>query len=879
MIRIPTYHWLRPFLLFTALFMLIACSTKKNTFSRRFYHNLTAHYNVYWNGKEAMLEAEKELETMADDNYNEILPVYNYGTKAEATTIAPLLDRAIEKGSKTILKHSMEFGGREYVKWIDDAYLLLGKSYFYKQDYYSARRSFNFVMREYEYNNSKYDAMLWLAQTYDELEEYEKSEALLNLIEKEFKEGLVYRKAANKLPLVYANHLIKKGEPFFAIDYLYDGIDVTGKKQLKTRMKFILAQIYQAEGDYEDASRLYAEVIKRNPAYKMAFNAKINLARSYREGTGDSDEINRILARMLNDEKNKEFQDQIYNALAEVAFAEDLDSLGVHYLKMSVRTSVSNNYQKATSALQLADIYFLMPDYENAQAYYDTAVQFLPKEYTNYEEISLKADKLSDLVVNLQTIHLEDSLQKLAMMSEDERYAIIDKIIEDVIAEEERRAELEALAQAQAEMGAMGGGGPSFGGGDGNWYFYNAQTKSSGYSAFVQKWGRRKLEDLWRLRDKQVSAFEEEFITEVSIDSLVSDSTLLMIKDPHSRQYYLQDIPFTVEERQESDQSIINSFYNLGLIYREGLNDLPKAIETYEELLDRYPDNEYQLQAYYQLYRLFFDLEDEERTNYYKMLIINRYPDSDYAKIIEDPDYYQELEKRQNQLAVLYSDTYDAFVDGRYFTVIDNCNLALAQYSDSSALIPKFEYLKAVSIGKIDVVDSLVVALRRIVDTYPGSEVEPMAQDILDYITKERPEFAREEQAEEADSVIIFPYTYNPEITHIYVMIAKRQGVKLNPTKVKISDFNQKYYRIKELTINSLLFDRNNYLISVGNFTTAEEALDYYNTIKDNEYVFSDISITNVQQFIISTDNYPILFKEKDNELYGLYFEQEYLGQ
>jgi len=101
--------------------------------------------------------------------------------------------------------------------------------------------------------------------------------------------------------------------------------------------------------------------------------------------------------------------------------------------------------------------------------------------------------------------------------------------------------------------------------------------------------------------------------------------------------------------------------------------------------------------------------------------------------------------------------------------------------------------------------------------------------------------------------------------------------MKLNPTKVKVSDFNQKYYRIKELTINSLLFDKNHYLISIGNFGDAKEAMGYYNTIKDNNYVFSDISITNVQQFIISTDNYPILFKEKESELYGLFFEKEYL--
>jgi len=824
-----------------------------------------------------MLEAEKELSNMADDNFNVILPVYNYGTKAEAATIAPLLDRSIEKGSKTILVHSMEFGGKEYVKWIDDAYLMLGKAYFYKQDYYSARRSFNFVMREYEYNPIKYDAMLWLAQTYDQMEEFEKSEALLNLFEKEYKEGLVHRTASNKFPLVYANHHILNGTPYYATDYLYDGIDVTSKKQIKTRMKFILAQIYQAEGEYLEASDLYSEVIKRNPHYKMAFNAKINLARSYVEGTGNLEEIEKILARMLKDEKNEEFQDQIYYALAELAFEVNRDTLGIHYLKMSVRTSVANNYQKATSALELADIYFQIPEYEGAQAYYDTAVQFLPDDFPNVQEIRVKAEKLSDLVINLQTIQREDSLQRLAMMSEEERYVVIDKIIEDVIEQERLKAEREALAQARAESGVSGGSGSAFGTGDGNWYFYNSQTKSSGYSEFVQKWGQRKLEDMWRLRDRIVSNFMEDQITEVSIDSLANDSILLMVKDPHSRMYYLQDIPFTEEELVESDGLIINAYYNLGLIYREGLDDLPKSIETYEELLSRFPDNEYQLQTYYQLYRMFLLLEDEEKSNYYKMLIVNRYPDSDYAKIIEDPDYYLELQEQQNLLANLYSDTYDAFIDGRYFTVIDNCNLAIAQHSDSAALIPKFEYLKAVSIGKVDVVDSLVVALKHIVASYPESDVKPMAEDILNYITKENPEFADEEQAgAEGDSIIVFPFTYSPDITHIYVMIVKKEAMKLNPTKVKVSDFNQKYYRIKELTINSLLFDRNHYLVSVGNFADAQEAMNYYNTIQDNNYVFSDISMTNVQQFIISTDNYPILFKDKQSELYGLFFEKEY---
>ncbi len=857
---------------------LTACSTKKNTFIRRVYHNVTAHYNVYWNGKEALLEAEEELENLAKDNYNKVLPVFNYGSKGSAQSIAPLLDRAIEKGSKTILRHSMEFGGKEYVKWVDDAYILLGKAYFYKQDYYSARRSFNYVMREYEYNAIKYDAMLWLARTYNQLEEFEKSEPLLTLIKKDLDEKNISGKAYREYPLIYADFYIKQGKYYYAIDHLYASIQRNNKKQLKTRLKFILAQIYQLEGDYEDASELYAQVIRRNPQYEMAFNAKINLATSYVSGTGDKEGIIKILNKMLKDEKNEEFKDQIYYALAEITLKENDDTLAIHYLKKSVQTSVSNNYQKATSALKLADIYFAMPEYELAQAYYDTTIQFLPEDYPNYKEIKLKTEKLSDLVTNLKDIQLEDSLQMVALMPEDERDALIERIIEKVIEEDRKKAEQELLAQQSLEFGDKGGRGSPFGlPGEGKWYFYNPSTLSHGYSEFISKWGKRKLEDLWRLKNKQIITFEPDKIAEISLDSLAGDSIGLLSIDPHNKEYYLKDIPITEEQLKVSNEKIINAYYNLGLIYREGLNDPEKSIASYETLLERYPDNQYQLKTYYQLYRLFIEMNNQEKVDFYKTLIITRYPDSDYAKIIEDPDYYLEIQEKENQLARLYDETYDAFINGNYFTVIDNSALALDVYGDTASLIPKFEYLKAISVGKLDVIDSLVVALRHIVKSYPQSEVQPMAQNILDYIMDEHPEFADGQQQAKKDSVIVFPFTYDSKAIHLYMLIVKRQAVKLNPTKVKISDFNKKYYRITELTINSLLLNNNQYLITVGNFKNAAMALHYYNSIKDNLYVFSDVAKGNYDQFIISTDNYPVFYKDKNIELYKLFFMKEYL--
>ncbi len=872
-----SHRFLSALLLTLGILALVSCSTKKNTFTRRVYHNLTAHYNVYWNGKEALLEAEEELEKNADDNYNMILPVFKYGSESDANSVAPLLDRAIEKGSKTILRHSMEFGGKEYVKWIDDAYMLIGKSYFYKQDYYSARRSFNFVMKNFDGSSVRFDAMLWLARSYIALESFEKAEPLLNLVQKDALDGKVPNSAMRDLPLVYANYYIMQEKYEKSIEYLYEALEFDPKKDLKTRLKFILAQIYQKNENYTEASELYRQVIRRNPEYDMAFQAKINLAMSYTTGTGSRNDIVKILNKMLKDEKNKDYQDQVYYALAEIALKNDNDTLGIHYLKLSVRTSVSNNYQKATSALRLADLYFEIPKYENAQAYYDTAIQFLPKDYPNYELVQRKTDKLSDLVTNIQTIHLEDSLQYVASLPEDERLVLISQIIENLKEEERLQREREQMASQNAQfMGSNMGGGFGSSGSEGKWYFYNPAALSQGFTDFNQKWGRRKLEDLWRLKDKQIITYEPEEIAEVSLDSIAGDSAVLLAKDPHKPEYYLKDLPLTEDDIEESNDKIIDAYYNLGLIYKEGLDNPVKAVGSYEELLRRYPDNKYQLKAYYQLYRLFLELNDQEKVAYYKNMILNNYPDSDYANIIRDPDYYNQLQEKQNRMAAFYSETYNDYINGSYFTVIENADLAIAEFGDSASMIPKFAYLKALSIGHVDIVDSLVSSLKTVINKYPESEVEPLAQNILSYIVKDRPEFGDGDVSQEQDSVINFPYTYDPQATHLYVLIVKKQAVKLNPIKVKISDFDQKYFRLVDLSINSVLLDRNQYLITVGNFDDARKAINYYNAISNNRYVFSDLPQGNYEQFVISSENYPVFYKDKDIALYKMFFEKYY---
>jgi len=858
-----------------------SCSTKKNTFTRRAYHNLTSHYNVYWNGRESLKEAEMLMQDNVKDNYSDVLPVFNYGTKQEAQANNQKWDRAIQKASIAIQKHSMVFGGKENVKWIDDCYLMIGQAYFYKQEYLSARRTFNFVMREYPDNESKYDAMLWLARTYVQTGEFEKAEPLLNLISNEISTKKVSYRILQELPQVYAHHYVQQKKYKEAAEYLYEAISYNPKRDLKTRMMFILAQIYEMNGDLYRASSMYRDVVKRNPVYDMAFQAKLNMARSFDANSGDSREIVKILSKMLKDDKNKDYKDQIYYALSEVALKDGDTVLGVDYLRLSVANSTKNNYQKAKSSLTVADIYFKKPDYTNAQAYYDTAMMFIPKDYPNYSVIASKTRVLSELVVNLVTIQKQDSLQRVAAMPENERNALIDNIItlyreeRERLAEEERiRQEIEKQENISAFNGPAGTGLPA----GGDWYFYNMTTKDYGFNEFMKKWGKRKYEDLWRLSNKVVVSYLGSEVDETEADSTKSDTLIAAENNPITREYYLKNLPFTEEAVQKSNDSIRDAYFGLGTIYRDGLSDYLESAKALSTLNSRFPDNIHELQSFYYLYKDYQSLGDLAQMELYKNLIISQYPESDYARVLVDPEYFAKLAAEKDKAAELYEQTWQAYKDGQYFMAIARCDLAFATYGDTIPLAPKFAYVRAVSRGKIEVVDTLVSDLKKIIVKYPNSEVKTLSQNLLVSIAEYNPQFDDGTLGLEpgAEAEKPSPYQYSPNGQHMFMIVMDSREVRINPLKVKISDFNLKNYSLEKLTVNSMVLDNQHYIITVGNFNNASKASEYYNFIITDEYVYSDLKAGTFENFLVSTENYGTFFKDKDIEVYRKFFNKNY---
>ena len=877
-----------------SLMILTSCSTKKNKWNRRVYHNLTSHYNVWWNGEQSIKEGEKSLKETAKDDFTKILPVFNYGSKEEALTLNSNMDRAIEKSAICIQRHSMRFNGKEYVKWIDDAYLSMAKAHFYKQDYIPARRTFDYVVNSYSNDNNYHTASLWLAKTYIETEQFHKAEALLqSLIVAMSEDEKMPKYVRENLDLVLADYNIRQKKYNEAVKYLKSALLTSKDKNAKVRAMFILGQIYEYQRDYERATEQFNAVIKKHPNYEMTFEAKMNLARCHQ--TKDTTGIMKMFWKMLDDYKNADYKDRIYYAMSEIAIRENNEPLGIEYLKRSVSTSTNNNKQKVMSSLKVATLSFNNKEYVTSQAYYDTVMMSIDRTYPEYDSLLNLSVVLGDLVANLTAYQLQDSLLRLADMDSVSRNNIIAQVIENYKAEQERMKKEEELQQQLALLGndeIVSMTSVDMMNSKAGWYFYNQTTVMRGTNEFRTKWGNRMLEDYWFISNKQsISSGEEdteenpfENMTEEEIANL-SEEELMKLKEmkkgdapadtarytPTDPEYYIQQLPFTEEQQKEANAQILDALNNIGYIYYDNIEDYSNSIDAYIEMNERYPSSEYELSSWFYLYKMYKDRDEKEKSEHYKDLVLTKYPDSNQAKIIIDPEYFIKEKEKGQEASNHYAKTYEAYTKGQYQRVRMNVEKARELYANDTALMPRFEFLDAISVGYLEVVDSMAYALYRLVNTYPTSSVKPRAMEVLlkaneMYNLGLPVESAR--QRKEAVKEKEYPYEYNANDKYYVVVVCNSKSVRINPLKVRINDFNKESFRMMQLEVKNVMLSKQEALVTIEMFDELSKAEDYKKAMFLNDYIFGGIKEDQYKVFIISKTNYPIFYSNKNVDEY-----------
>lgn len=883
----------------------LSCSTEKDAWLNRTYHNTTAHYNGYFNAGEIIKETMTDFEMNRQENYAEIIPLFIYANEEESKGFYSPMDTAVSKCETVIARNSMpkqkvgQFRNAEWCKWIDDNWLVIGKAQFYKRDFEGAIEKFTFIEKHYKKESIAHTAKIWRAKTLIETGAYEaafeviedlqevkeelkaqKEDALkAKQEEKEIAKKKTKSRSSNKrrkktkskekdpkedkdyipplpkkfnrnlLPVI-ADLYLRQAMYLEAEEALRASIKVTKKRKFKTRQLFILAQILQDSGG-EGASQIYAEVVKRNPNYDMAFQAKINRALAY--SGGDSRSIKAQLLKMLKDDKNIDYHDQIYYALGDIELRGGNRPQGIAYIEKSVLVSKANKTQKGKSFLRLGKLYYVERNYTKAQQYYDSTMSVLPKEHLEFDEIVAINESLSSLVENINTIKEGDSLTALCQLSENDLLNKIDEIIEQKKIEKEAEEERQKLLALQL---ANSSGGNTNSAPSGQFWAFDENLKKGGLKDFKALWGDRKLEDNWRRSDKSSSSFDE------------SEEVKQEVDEEFTAAYYLKDLPCSEDNKLEQiDKDVMNALYSSGEIYKTKLDDKEEAIKSFIELTNRYLPNNKALAGLYQLYLL----SSGEEMKKYKNIILNDYPNSEYAKIIKDPNYKQKESLANDEAADDYKIAFNAYSNGDFDKAIQLSNKVINSENENPFKC-KYYYLKSVSVGQkfasSDSLQPLEAALSDVVEHCSGDEVYEPAKALLDKLRNVQ----SVADAQSGKST----YVYSSDAKHFFVLVFPNDKGSINKAKAKVSDFNKASFSTKNLEIKSSFVDQETQVVVTKSFKDKEEAMDYYVAFKVNTNQVEEFN-KDFDYFIITDTNFSSLYVDKDIQKYVTFFIKNYL--
>jgi tetratricopeptide (TPR) repeat protein len=832
-------------------------------------------------------------------------------------------DKAIEKGVKAIKTHSIQTkperqtgkkNDSKYQEWINrteynsflhNAWMLIAQSQFHNGDFLQAASSFSYISRLYHTQPEiLHAAKIQQARCYAEIGWFYEAEDILSKIKKD---GLS-KKLQNQYSTVYADLLIKEKQYQEAIPYLQTAIKAEKNKWQKNREKYLLGQIYSHLGEKKSAYKIFEEVASSSVAYPLTFSAKIRQTEVY--AGGDTSRIVGDLRKMIKSTKNKDYLDRIYYALGNVYLAVPDTAKALACYELGVEKSVQQGIDKALNQIKLGDVYFQQKEFIKAQPNYSESLSQLKKSDEAYSRVSKRSAILDELVVFSEAVHLQDSLLQLSQMPEENRLEVVNRIIAELKKKEEeekKKQEREDYLSQQEDQRAEKGLNkrntssvlpPSE---EGVFYFYNQQVVALGKNIFQQTWGRRKLEDDWRRRNKNnpLSDFSDENLAsadeleknspaEVPEENASEEKTGVLSSDPHDPQFYLQQIPVTEEDIKESNLIIADGLFNMAVIYQEKLEDIPLALETFEMLNTRYPQHENKLSAYYHIYLIYLKDENAAMYSLYKQKIRFEFPESDYAIAMADPNYEYNLRTVYAVQDSLYRDTYQAYLDGNVHKIRDNYQLAATKYNQSK-LIPKFSFLNALSYVQTNDADNFKKLLKDIIDKYPDADVSVLASEMMkgfqkglllaasgDNMLARGNIFNMRFGNVEEDLQVLDSLEFSPETDTAYeLLLIYPQGIiNENLLLYTVANFNFGNFVVNDFDLEKTSVEKVG-ILQIKGFKNFAEIGQYLQMIYDKDGYASELE-QSVTIMPISIINYNILMQGKSLEEYMTFFEKHF---
>ncbi len=861
------------------LFFLGACSSQRDTFTNRAFHNLTAHYNAYFLADTKIKEAENQVLENYKEDYTQVLPVF---IPIDSTTIQGKkvsLDSARELSSKAIDWHRIS-------KWVDDSYYLIGKIDYLQARTDDAKNAFRYVNSQSKDKNLRHKALISLLRLYIDQQAIEDANFTIDYLSKETE---ISSQNTFDLYKTLAYYYETRSDQNGVIGALDRAINYTSDKKERSRLYFILAQRYQREGIDALAFDYFQKSLEGNPPYERAFFATL-YAQQVAElnATKDLKKVRNYYEGLYEDPKNKDLKDVV---LFERALFEEKQNdipLTLELLHRAAKESGSIPRVKGYIYQKLADIKFnQFKDYRATKYYLDSALTFIKPEDPIAKQLEEKKTSLDTYVFHFERIEKTDSLIQLASLPEKEQVLRAQKFIED---EKQRLAELKNESESPKSTSifdnllAFGdkGTGSTF-------YFDNSTALQQGAIEFVRTWGNRPLQDNWR-RKADLTQVASQLPDSNASDELkekedASDSTNIP-----SVETLLSSIPKSPEQLEKANSELEESYFELGKVLYFQLKEPKRSQQYLEQLTKKYPKTPKKPEAYYLLYLGQKELIGDFNT--YVQLLNLEFPESPYTFSVNNPEAGVG-NKASLESAKGYEQAYEAYYAGNYSQARELI-FATLEKAPLTRNTEKLLLLNAMVSGKLESKEQFKSKLVEFIQngkeqdliTLAKAMLQPLlSQEELDTKAIAAPtvgespvspkesvnEISTENEAKES------PYKAYDDQTHIFVLALSPSDVET--AKNLLSDleaFHTLSFESSRLRTGNMNLSADLSIYIISPFSNSEKALTYLKTFQEK---FTSIGMKEEvknKAFFISIENFQVLNRTKDLEEYLLFFTSTY---
>ncbi|MCF0073177.1 tetratricopeptide repeat protein [Dyadobacter sp. CY261] len=711
--------------LLALMVILAACSQYSSRPGAITFHNVAARYNAYFMAEQNMLDAEFEMKKAYKENYNQLLPILLPMDSVLAQAQKAKLQDVIKKASIVAEKHQNS-------KWIDNSYILLGKSRLYLGEWADGLEALRYVYANGHDETDKNNALIVLMRAYIEHKDYSNALGVAEYLSQQ----PLSKGSQRDFYLTKAYLHQQNGEYLTAAAILEETFPLLKKSTETARLHFSAAQMYDRLGQYALANKHYKSVNKNKPNYDLGFYSAMNSLQNEVVLNPQRDLSNVGFEKMLRDRKNDDLKDRVYFTMGLLAEHKKQIPEAVSYLQKAAAASKGNMQQKAYTYLQLARIeYESRENFESSKAYYDSALAILPREAPEYRLVADRKRALDNFVTQYTIVSAEDSLQRLAKMNPAALDNKIDAIIE---AQEKKRLEEEENARkaqilAQNANMQQGGGNPLVNGAERRWELYDPALVNKGKIDFKRAWGNRPLEDDWRrssrplrsLAGNNAGATDSTSVAQVPTENTGLKKGTAEWDQIHAllkKNVPLADTAFAASQKKKED-----ALYNLGKIYRFDLKESNRAIVSFERVLSEYPNTQYKDEIYYLLF-----LSNEDNTakkEAWKSRLLGEYPNSTYARLVNKST---DTGGTSGNATKEYEGMYKLYAEGNYTKALEDIEKNLPSYKGSS-MEDKFSLLRVFLIGKVRGKEAYAQAITEFMRLYPTSIYLPRLKEMQEF--------------------------------------------------------------------------------------------------------------------------------------------------